>query len=167
MSKVEKNNQQEITQQEKNDFKKLKKLLEDMALSIKKEENLSEKLSHETTDVDEKIWKLSSKIESLSTQKEASDFLNEIQSELWALKEYSELEKKVDELKDKYSQNVKTKLTYLQKDIFDKNNLTKEQLLIKSIKWRKKSAEKIWEWIVSKLAQRNDWIWKIARKANS
>ncbi len=162
MSKVEK-----ITQQEKNDFKKL---LEDMASSIRNEE----KLSNKTTEVDENILKLSSKIESLSTQKEASDFLNEIQCELWALKEYSEfknilsdLEKKVDELKDKYSQNVKTKLTDLQKDIFDKNNLTKEQLLIKANEWRQKSAKKIWEWIVSKLAQRDDWIWKLAKKANS
>ena len=162
MSKIEK-----ITQQEKNDFKKL---LEDMASSIRNEE----KLSNKTTEVDENILKLSSKIESLSTQKEASDFLNEIQSELWALKEYSEfknilsdLEKKVDELKDKYSQNVKTKLTDLQKDIFDKNNLTKEQLLIKANEWRQKSAKKIWEWIVSKLAQRDDWIWKLAKKANS
>ena len=161
MSKVEKNNQQEITQQEKNDFKKL---LEDMASSIKNKKE--EKLSYETTDVDEKIWKLSSKIESLSTQKEASDFLNEIQSELWALKEYSELEKKVDELKDKYSQNVKTKLTGLQKDIFDKNNLINEQLLIKANEGRKQAFKEI-KHLVDKLLKKGGLIWKIAKKANS
>jgi len=157
----------EITQQEKDDFKKL---LDDMAQSIKKEE----KLSNQTVQIDENILKLSSKIETLSTQKEASDFLDEIQDELWALKEYSEfknilsdLEKKVDELKDKYSQNVKNKLTDLEKDIFDKNNLTKEQLLKKAAEWRKQASNKIKNWIISKLAQRDDWIWKLAKKANS
>ncbi len=162
MSNIEK-----ITQQDKNDFKKL---LEDMALSIKKEE----KSSNKTTEVDENILKLSSKIESISTQKEASDFLNEIQDELWALKEYSEfknilssLEKKVDELKDKYSQNIKSKLTDLQKDIFDNNNLTKEQLLKKADEWRKQASSNIKNWIVSKLAQRDDWIWRLAKKTDS
>ena len=157
----------EITQQEKDDFKKL---LDDMAQSIKKEE----KLSNQTVQIDENILKLSSKIETLSTQKEASDFLDEIQDELWALKEYSEfknilsdLEKKVDDLKDKYSQNVKNKLTDLEKDIFDKNNLTKEQLLKKAAEWRKQASNKIKNWIISKLAQRDDWIWKLAKKANS
>jgi len=157
----------EITQQEKADFKKL---LDDMAQSIKKEE----KLSNKTIQVDENIKKLSSKIESLSTQKEASDFLNEIQDELWALKEYSEfknvlsdLEKKVEELKDKYSKNIKSKLTDLEKDIFDKNNLTKEQLLKKANEGRQKASNKIKNWIISKLAQRDDWIWRLAKKANS
>jgi len=89
------------------------------------------------------------------------------------LKEYSEfknilldLEKKVDELKDKYSQNVKTKLTGLQKDIFDKNNLTNEQLLIKANKGRKHAFKEI-KYLVDELVKKGGLIWKIAKKANS
>jgi len=157
----------EITNEDKENFKKL---LEDMALSIKNEEKSSDKI----TEVDKNISKLSLKVENLSTKEEANDLLNEIQDELWVLKEYSEfknillsLEKKVDELKNKYSQSVKNKLTKLEEHIIDKNNLTKEQLLAKAKEWRTKASNNIGKWIVSKLEQRDDWIWRLAKKANS
>jgi alpha-D-ribose 1-methylphosphonate 5-triphosphate diphosphatase PhnM len=158
---------EKITEQEKNDFKEL---LTELSFNIK----IIEKKEWKTTEVDEHLMDLSMKIENINTTEQANDFLNEIQLELSALKDYSEfknilssLEKKVDELKNKYAQYTKKELNNLQQTVLDKSKLTKEQIILKANIWRKKASSKIKNGIVAKLAQRNDWIWKIAQKANS
>ena len=145
----------------------LKDLLEDLASSIKSKEEVS----GIDTEVDEKILALSSQIESLKTQNEFEWLLNEVKEELQVLKEYkafkellTKLEKKVDQLTQKVTSSTKKQIQSFAKReglILDNPKLAKKL----ANEWRSKAASEIEKGIVAKLAERDDWIWKLAKKA--
>jgi len=146
----------------------LKGLLEDLSWQIKSKEEVA----WIDVSVDEKLLKMSQKIDTLLTEKEAKDFLDDVKEELAVLREYQnfkellwKLERKVDEIEKQYTSKVKTKIADLQKEVLDKNNLTPKQMKELARQGRKNAANEISDWIVAKLAQREDWIGKIAKKA--
>jgi len=148
--------------------KDLKDLLEDLSSQIKSREEVN----WVNTPVDEKLLKMSKKVDTLLTEKEAKEFLDDVKEELAVLREYQnfeellwKLERKVDKLRETFTHKIKKEIANLQKEILDGNNLTPEQMLVKARLWRKTAANEIEKWIVAKLAQREDWIWRLAKKA--
>ncbi len=155
----------ELTPEKKNDYKEL---LLNLSSSIKEKETLTS----DEIKIDENLDSLSLKLDSLSTQEQANELLDDVKKELQALKEYWEykdlseqLEWKIEDFEKKTKNITKQKLWELQKNIYETNpNLTKEQIITKANKWRQKSSEEI-SWIVWSLSKKKGWIWKLARKA--
>jgi len=148
--------------------------LRDLLWKISEQIKAKEEVKHIETGVDEKLLKISKKIDNLTTKQEAKNFLDEVKEELAVLKEYQafkellwNLERKVDEIKEQYTKKVKDKIAQFKQQEWlpDLNNLTPEQMVKLADKWRKNAANEISDWIVAKLAQREDWIGKIAKKA--
>jgi len=143
----------------------LKDLLNELAWQIK----AKEEISGVDTKVDDKILSLSAKVENLETESDANELLNELKDDLVVLKEYNQfkeilkkLEAQVEKIKSQYTQKTKKELSSLEKQI-NPENLTPEQLKKLADKWRKQAAKNVW-WIVTELAKRDDWIWKLAQK---
>ena len=148
--------------------------LRDLLWKISEQIKAKEEVKHIETGVDEKLLKISKKIDNLTTKQEAKNFLDEVKEELAVLKEYQafkellwNLERKVDEIKEQYTKKVKDKIAQFKQQEWlpDLNNLTPEQMVKLADKWRKNAANEISDWVVTKLAQRDDWIGKIAKKA--
>ena len=145
----------------------IKSMLEDMANNIKSKEEIS----WINVELDEKILSLSGRVDELQTKEELNDFLNDLDTELAVLKEYqafkellAKLEQKVDNLRKKVIWNTKKELwNFAQKICFD----TKDPNVLYQMAdiWRKNAVKEIEQWIVVKLAQRDDWIGRLAKKA--
>jgi hypothetical protein len=155
-----------LSPEEKQD---IKALLEDFSSQIKSKEETS----WIDTNLDEKLASISAKIDKLETKTEAEQLLSNLENELSVLKEYNELkdllqkfERKLEEEKQKYSISYKKELSSLKKQVMqNKVPSTVEEIKQAANEWRKKASAQIEKWIVAKLAQRDDWIGKIARKA--
>jgi len=163
MSIDDKKIESKITIETKNEYKKL---LSELSQSIKKtKQSISIKI-----DVDEKVWKLSWKIDELETQQQANDFLNDVKEELQVLKEYTEykdlfelLEKKVEFFQKQIKKDTKNQLWELQQQIFENKKPT--NIVSKASEWRKIHAEFI-SWIVDSLVKKWGFLWYFARLAN-
>ena len=152
---------EKLTPEQKND---LKQLLDEFSKEISELNN---------QEIKNKLDNLKSEIPGLN-QENIKDFLKNVKAELNILKDYAEyknivgqLESKIEEIEKEILNPTKDELSKLQQNIKKIHNI--EDLSPEEIKNiadinRKKHAKHI-EWIVEKLAQRNDWIWKIAKKA--
>jgi len=150
-----------------NEKAEIKSMLEDIANSIK----VKEEICAINTEVDDSILDLSKKVDSLETKKDLNDFLNSLDKELAVLIEYQEfrellfeLDRKIDVLRKKVVWNVKNELKQLAQNI---RVDTKDSKVLKEMadRWRENAANEIEQWIVAKLAQRDDWIGRLAKKA--
>ena len=156
---------------------KVRSLLENMANEIK----AKEETNWNDTKIDDMLLEFSQNAEKITTKEELDSFLNKISEQIaekeisdeLAKEEYQQfkellrkLDEELEQIKKTHIQKTQKKLSNLQKWILDANNLTPAQLKALAKKWREKAANSIDEWIVSKLAERDDWIWTIARKAS-
>jgi len=103
-------NKESLTPERKDEYKKL---LSELSESIKKKEDSSS----QKIQVDEKLGELTSKIDSLKTQGQANDFLDDVKKELQVLKVYSKyhelfekLEKKVEEFEEQFKKTIQQQL---------------------------------------------------------
>lgn len=150
-----------LTPEQKND---LKQLLDEFSKEISELNN---------QEIKSKLDNLKSEIPGLN-QKNIKDFLNDVKAELNILKDYAEyknivgqLESKIEEIEKEILNPTKDELSKLQQNIRkvqNIENLSPEEIKKIADSNRKKHAKYI-EGIVEKLAQRNDWIGKIAKKA--
>jgi len=159
-------NKEALTSKEKN---KYKNLLSDLSKSIKN----NEKLNHKKNQVDKKLEWLAWKIDTIKTQEQAHNLLDDVKKELQALKEYSEynelskkLEWKIEDFEKQVKSTTQQQLWKLQQNVITTNpELTKEQILSKADKWRKKATKEV-SWIVARLAKKWGFLWKLAQLAN-
>jgi thermostable 8-oxoguanine DNA glycosylase len=155
-----------LSPEEKQD---IKALLEDFSSQIKSKEETS----WIDTNLDEKLANISAKVDKLETKSEAEQLLDGLKKELSVLNEHNELkdllrrfELKLEEEKQKYLRSYKDEFSSLKNQVI-KNKLpsTPEEIKQVANEGRKNALAQIEKWIVAKLAQRDDWIGKLARKA--
>ena len=158
------NNEKLLSKESKQDFSDL---LIDLAKNIKQ----AEKKEWINTEIEEKLAKLSNKMEWISTIEDAKELLEDVEKELATLKEYKQfkellatLKEKVEDLRKKYTKPFKKELNDLQQSVISESNISPEQIKKQAKKWRELASKKIEDWIVVKLAQ---WTGLIARIAKA
>lgn len=151
---------EKLTPEQKNE---IKQLLNEFAQEISdlNNDNIKSSLDHLKEEVSDLNFK------------NVKDFLDDFKAELNILKEYTEyknivtkLEQKIDKIEKEIINPTKDELANLQKHIRqtkDIENLSPEEIKKLAQEGRKKHSQEI-TGIVEKLAQRDDWIGKIARK---
>lgn len=156
---------EKITNEEKQDFKKLLKDLSDSLEKSNQKNNLLENW------LDENLNDLLMKVDSMQKKNQMQEMLTWLKNEIFTLKknkEYREifemLEKKLEDYEKKAKQEIKDELSELQK-IINPKDLNSKEMIQKADKWRENEAKEIWS-IVSDLEKRGGLIGKLAIKAN-
>ncbi len=161
--------------EKKENFESKKQSIKDLLNNMAEQISNKEQKSGNFTEIDESLQKLYSEIDWVKTEEQLKDFLSDVKDELDSLKlntEYKEYKDMLDDLENELEilqkdeiENFKKQIAQVQKNIADAKKLTPKQLIEKAKEGRQKASDSIEKWIVAKLAQRNDWIGKLAKKA--